>query len=139
METELKKLDIVILQITEGGRWRCSHILTKSGFTEGFDYALVGTSHGIEGFMKEKGQQLLITGVISNSLTLKDLVDMIEAFKAKNPELVVITYSSIPDMVFARYPCFDKIVNKDKDTTGSRLLAAIDEFRSGRFRKQQQV
>ena len=104
-----------------------------AGLVEGVDFTTPGTSHGIEALMKNTGRQFLITGIISDYLD--DLKKMVWQLKAKNPDLIVGTYSSLSLTSLTKHDGFDVVIDKmNDDFRGTALLKAIKDFQAGTLR-----
>lgn len=123
---ENKQNDIVVIQIATAG---IGAFCRLTGL-ERADFLGLYTPHNVDENIYEDLPQLLITGIISDDTS--DVVDLVERLRKKNPQLVVVTFSSckIPG------DCFDRQIPKMDRGAGKMIISAIEDFRKGTFRRK---
>jgi len=73
--------------------------------------------------------QLLITGIISGDSN--DLPRFVNESRKKNPQLVIICFSSFED----NPGDFDRVINKNYEDCWELVVQAINDFESGMLRR----
>ena len=96
----------------------------------GEDFLAFSTADGIEKMVFDDRPQLLITGIISHT-SLDDVAELVERLRQKNPQLVVVAFSTW--RLTGR--CFDRQIEKMKVGSSAQVIKAILDFRSGILRR----
>lgn len=93
------------------------------------DFLIFPTAHEIENLVFVNKPQLLITGIVSDRV--EDVPVLVERLRLKNPQLVVVTFSTcnIPGS------CFDRQIAKMKVGSASEVIKAVVDFRGGALRR----
>ncbi|MEI7777348.1 MAG: hypothetical protein WCI52_01965 [bacterium] len=93
------------------------------------DFLIFPTAHEIENLVFVNKPQLLITGIVSDRV--EDVAVLVERLRLKNPQLVVVTFSTcnIPGS------CFDRQIAKMKVGSASEVIKAVADFRGGALRR----
>ncbi len=127
--------EVLVLQVGEGVTSFCAVARTTTKLRQNVDFTTFGTASYIEDEVFENKPQMLITGVISlDRVDNGEVERLVTMLREKNPQLVVVTYSSlsIPGS------CFDLQITKNFEIGGFlRVSHAIERFRNGSLRRPQ--
>ena len=105
----------------------------KYGLKRDVDFTAFGSTDPVEEAVFNNEPQLLITG--STELYDNDFEYLIKILRKKNPQLVIVGYSSLP----LKHEYFDRMIRKDFDKSDAIVMATIADFREGRLRRVTQT
>ncbi len=123
--------EILVIQFADTGVFCFCISVEDHDLSKGRDFLAFHTSFEIEKKVFENKPQLLITGIVSSDV--RDVAIMVENLRQRNPQLVVVTYSScdIPG------ECFDLQIDKKDNDSSEQLVGAIRDFRSAKLRRKE--
>ncbi|MES3005634.1 MAG: hypothetical protein V4664_01660 [Patescibacteria group bacterium] len=121
-----KSEEILVVQVATAGLAAFMQVtgLCREEFTGLHDV------NGIEELVFVDKPQLLITGIISDQSS--DVAVLVSELRQKNPQLVVVTYSSCKIVG----DCFDMQIEKMDKDSGRRVVRVLEEFRAGILRRK---
>lgn len=123
-----KPSDVLVMQVATAG---LAAFRALTHLENGRDYVgFLGPGEVIDSVYEDK-PQLLITGIISGGTT-SNVAELVTQLREKNPQLVVITYSSLK----IEGDCFDQQINKKEDDSGFQVCDAVKDFHEGRLRRK---
>ena len=127
---------VLIIQIASTGMFGLSSTFENAAregapkMTRDKDFLAFCTAQNIKEWVFEDDPQLLITGIVSDNI--EDVPRLVEELRKKNPQLVVVTYSSCN----IQGTCFDRQIHKFRDGAALQLTQAITDFREGKLRRK---
>lgn len=122
---------IIILQTGLGGAGFCAAVLQRMQLRRGKDFITFDrTSPVLEDSILTDSPQLLITSTFGGEEV--PAVEMVKEFRKKNPQLVVVLFTS----KCGADPIFDGYINKMEDDPLAKLVSTVTDFIEGRLRRK---
>jgi hypothetical protein len=120
---------VLVLQVAEMGIYAFVTCTERKNVTRDRDYIIFDVHDRVTENVYVDKPQLLITGIVSGALY--DLSRFVNKLRERNPQLVVVCFSSFEDIPGD----FDRTISKQRSDCWSNVAQAIKDFEEGRLRR----